>query len=306
MKTRLEKKATGQKSAFLHPKEKIPMKKSLERFARRIVPSTSLLSHNFAFKVLVNSSDWLPKLIWPEFRKLPPNHLRIRIGVGNRFFSNQTFYLGAAEGFWLYHMATGAVTFSSTIVDIGCGCGRFAHHLRDVRYQDTPFTGKYIGVDIDEEMLDWCRRNFDAQRFEFLHSTDSSKSYKQSGSESGGYSIPVPDEAADFVFSRSLLTHLLEPELRNYLSESVRILKPGGRMVMSFFSLDHPPPTYGGRHTFSHQIGNAAVESLAVPEAAVAYKEAFMLSLAREAGFSEAEVMGRDPRGWQRDLTARK
>lgn len=281
------------------------MKKTLERLARRIVPSTSLLSHNFLFKAVVNFSDLPSRAIWPEFRKLPPNHLRIRIGVGNRFFSNQTYYLGAAESFWLYYMGTGAVALDSTIVDIGCGCGRFAHHLRDFNYQGTHFTGKYIGVDIDHEMLDWCRVHFDAPRFEFLHSTHASKSYKQSSSESV-YTLPIADQTVDFVFSRSLFTHLLEPELRNYMVESFRILKPGAHMVMSIFCLDYPPPTYGGRHTFSHKIGNSSVESLAVPEAAVAYTEAFVVNLAREVGFSKASVIGRDPSGWQRDLVAIK
>ena len=281
------------------------MSKSIERLARRFVPSTSLLSHNPLFKVVMNLSDLLPRAIWPEFRKLPPNHLRIRIGVGNRFFSNQTYYLNHAAPFWMYFMARGAVTLTSSIVDIGCGCGRFAHHLRDFRCQDVTFTGKYIGVDIDSEMLDWCRSHFDAPRFEFLHSTHASKSYNQAGG-SATYAIPVPDETADFVFSRSLFTHLLEPELKNYLEESLRILKPGGQVVMSFFCLDYPPPTYGGRHTFSHMMGNAAVESLEVPEAAVAYREAFVLGLARDVGFSKAEVVGRDPEAWQRDLAAKK
>ncbi len=281
------------------------MKKTLEHLARRIVPSTSLLSHNPFFKAAVNFSDLLPRALWPEFRQLPPNHLRIRIGVGNRFFSNQTCYLRFAESFWLYYMGTGAVALDSTIVDIGCGCGRFAHHFRDFNYQDTRFTGKYIGVDIDQEMLEWCRGHFDAPRFEFLHSAHSNKSYGQSGSEPV-YTLPIADHAVDFVFSQSLFTHLLEPELRNYLEESFRILKPGARMVMSIFCLDYPPPTYGGRHTFSHKIGNASVESLAVPEAAVAYTEAFVVGLAREVGFSKARVIGRDPSGWQRDLVAIK
>lgn len=215
------------------------MKKFVERFARRIVPSTSLLSHNFLFKFLVNSSDLLPRMIWEEFRKLPPNHLRIRIGVGNRFFSNQTFYLSIAESFWLYYMSTGAVNLNSTIVDIGCGCGRFAHHLRDFRYQDTRFTGQYIGVDIDQEMLRWCREHFAPSHFQFLHSTDSSRSYKQSGASDERYAIPIAAQSADFVFSKSLFTHLLEPELANYLRESLRILKPGAQTVMSFFCLDY-------------------------------------------------------------------
>jgi len=281
------------------------MKKQLEHLARRIVPSTSLLSHNPLFKAVVNFSDLLPRAIWPEFRNLPPNHLRIRIGVGNRFFSNQTFYLGFAESFWLYYMGAGAIALDSTIVDIGCGCGRFAHHLRDFNYQDTHFTGKYIGVDIDPEMLAWCRDHFDAPRFDFLHSTHSSKSYNQSGG-STVYTIPVASQTVDFVFSQSLFTHLLEPELRNYMEESFRILKPGAHMVMSIFCLDYPPPTFGGRHTFSHKIGNASVESLAVHEAAVAYTEAFVVGLARQVGFCQASVVGRDPSGWQRDLVAIK
>ena len=282
------------------------MRKSVERLARRIVPSTSLLSHNPLFKFLVDTSDPVPRAIWPEFRKLPPNHLRIRVGVANRFFSNQTLHLNGAEPFWLYFMAEGAVNFQSTIVDIGCGFGRYAHHLRDFRYQDTTFTGKYIGVDIDVEMLERCRRHFDAPRFEFLLSPHASKSYNRPGESSSTYAIPVADQSADFVFSRSLFTHLLEPELRNYLEESFRIMKPGATMAMSIFCLDYPPPTYGGRHTFSHKIGNAAVESLAVPEAAVAYTESFIVNLTREIGFSQVEITGKDFSVWQPDLVARK
>jgi len=218
------------------------MKKTVERVARRFVPSTSLLSHNFLFKWIVDFSDLVPRAIWPEFRNLPPNHLRIRVGVGNRFFSNQTYYLGHAESFWLYYMGTGAISLTSTIVDIGCGCGRFAHHLRDYRYADTRFTGKYVGVDIDAEMLDWCRRNFDAARFEFVLSAYANKSYNQAGDSIHNYAIPVDAETVDFVFSRSLFTHLLDRELRNYLEESLRIMKPGAQMAMSFFCLDYPPP----------------------------------------------------------------
>lgn len=281
------------------------VKKSLERLGRRVVPSTSLLSHNILFKWLVNGVDLLPRLIWPEFRKLPPNHLRIRIGVGNRFFTNHLFYLQLAEPFWLRYMSTGAVREDSVIVDIGCGCGRFAHHLRDYRCQEYRFRGRYIGIDIDPEMLDWCRGHFDPERFQFMQSTHSSKSYHQIGQASARFVLPQPDQSVDFVFSTSLFTHLLEPELRNYFEETARVLKEDRLMVMSFFCLDYPPPTLGGRHTFSHSIGNARVESLKVPEAAVAYTEAFMLALAAEYGFSAAHVLHPDG-AWQASLVARR
>jgi len=43
-----------------------------------------------------------------------------------------------------------------------------------------------------------------------------------------------------------------------------------------------------------------------VPEAAVAYTESFMVNLAREVGFSRAEIVGKDPSNRQPDLVAQK
>lgn len=284
---------------------RIFMNKTFSRLARKVVPSTSLLSHNPAFKLLVNLADVPSRMIWSEYRNLPPNHLRIRIGVGNRFLNNHVFYLRQASSFWVHCFGSGFVDTESTIVDIGCGCGRYAHHLRDYRYVGYRFTGRYIGIDIDQEMLDWCSANFDAERFQFFHSTHANKSYKQEGTQTK-YKLPVLDESVDMVFSTSLLTHLLEPELMNYLEESQRALKPGKRMLMSCFCLDYPPPTYGGRHTFSHKIGNAYVESVEVPEAAVAYTAEFLIRACKQAGFESAEVVSGDGQNWQPILVAQK
>jgi SAM-dependent methyltransferase len=234
--------------------------------------------------------------------------MRIRIGVRDRPLANQIIYLRAAQAFWMHHIALGYVTESSTIVDIGSGCGRWAHHLRDYRYKNhLMFQGKYIGIDIDPDMLAWCRKNFDSERFDFIQSKHVNKSYHQNDGGQNSYcSLPIATSGADFVFSTSLFTHLLEPELKNYLEESFRVLKPGGHMVMSFFCIDRPPYTLGGRHTFKHTIGNAKVESLKVPEAAVAYQEDFMINLACSVGFSSAEVIGVKGEVFQCDLVCTK
>jgi predicted SAM-dependent methyltransferase len=93
------------------------------------------------------------------------------------------------------------------------------------------------------------------------------------------------------VFSNSLLSHLLEGELENYLRESYRLLKAGGTMMHSHFNIEHPPATYGTRHTFQHRLGNALIESEAQPEAAVAYHTDFLFGLCRRIGFSSCEIV---------------
>jgi len=262
----------------------------LDRIVRRLVPSAARLTYNPLFKVVVNSFDVLPRLAFREFAVLPPNHLRIRVGVGNRILGNQVQFVAQPIGFWLHFMQAGICRLDSTIVDIGCGCGRYAQFLRDYRYKAERFSGRYIGIDVDIEMLEWCRRNFDEQRFTFHQSTDASRAYHAPGSRADHYRLPVSDNNADFVFGASLLTHLLEPALVNYCRESFRVLKPGGHLVLYFYSMDHPPPTLGDRHTFRFQLGNAHVENLALPEAAVAYREAFLVSILRDAGFQSVDV----------------
>jgi SAM-dependent methyltransferase len=263
----------------------------VDRLVRRVVPSLARLTYNPAFKLAVNAFDLIPRMMFPELATLPPNHLRIRIGVDNRIFGNGFSFLAWPTAFWTHFLQAGLCRFDSTIVDIGCGCGRYARFLRDYQYKSQRFTGRYLGIDVDPEMLAWCRGHFDAERFEFHRSTHSSRAYRTNGSPNrADYEIPMADGAADFVFSTSLFSHLLEKEVINYCRESYRVLKSGGHMVMYFFSLDRPPPTYGDRHTFAFQIGNAHVESLSVPEAAVAYREELLISVARDVGFRATEV----------------
>lgn len=271
---------------------------NLDRAVRQILPSASRLTYNPLFRAVVDSFDFLPKLLCQELSTIPPNHMRIRVGVGNRIFANQVIYLTGPKDFWMHAFHAGFCRLDSTVVDIGCGCGRYAHPLRDYHFKSERFAGKYVGVDIDEEMLDWCRKHYDSERFSFFRSNHSSKAYRGMTNGNSHYRIPLEDESADFVFSTSLFTHLLEEQLMNYCQESFRILKPGGHMAMACFSMDHLPPTYGGRHTFRHRISNAYVESLEVPEAAVAYREEFLFAVARQAGFRTAEVQTA-PGDWQ-------
>jgi SAM-dependent methyltransferase len=273
------------------PTPAAPVKRlSFDRAIRKLFPSTSRLTFNPLFKATVNAFDVLPRLVWPEFRDLPPNHLRIRIGVGNRILNNQTHFLVHARDFWMFVFTEQLADASSNILDIGSGCGRWAHWLRDYNFRGRRFTGTYVGVDIDAEAIAWCEKHYDPERFRFHHSTHSSVSYKQEG-EASHYRIPEPEGTMDLVVSNSLLTHVLEAELETYIRESYRVLKVGGAIMHSHFNLDYPPASYGTRHTFQHAVGNARVESMEQPEAAVAYRTDYLFKVCREVGFKKCEIV---------------
>jgi len=263
---------------------------TLDRTIRKLFPSTSLLTFNPLFRTIINAFDIVPRLIWSEFRDLPPNHLRVRIGVGNRIINNQVHFLTHARDFWMFVFTQKLASANSNILDIGSGCGRWAHWLRDYNFRGRRFTGVYVGIDIDGEAIAWCEKHYDAERFRFHHSTHSSVSYHQSG-KNAPYRVPEPDGTFDLVVSNSLLTHVLEGELENYIRESYRLLRAGGAIMHSHFNLDYPPATYGTRHTFQHAIGNARVESMEQPEAAVAYRTEYLFRVARDVGFRDCVIV---------------
>jgi SAM-dependent methyltransferase len=262
---------------------KVPMI-SIERVARIFIPSTAKLSYNPLFRLLGDMISALPCVLYPEFRSLPPNHLRVRIGVGNKLLFNQAQYLEVGYSFWLQWLSRGYVTDRSDILEIGCGCGRIAHHLRGEW-----FTGTYIGVDIDQELLNWDSSNFPPNKFKFVSSSHTSATYS-AGVAKEGSQFTFPDNwEKDFIYSTSLYTHLLERELINYTNESFRVLRRGGTMFMTFFCLDSVE--LGKRWTFQHKIGEAYVESMKYPEAAVAYSRKYIQEMCQSVGFSNVSVI---------------
>ena len=275
-----------------------------DRIYRKFVPSVAKLSYQPVVRVSGDAIATMLALPFPELRNLPPNHLRIRIGAGNRILNGHVDFIQASSRIWLAFLSRGYCTSTSDVVELGCGCGRAARALNDP-WWDPWFEGTYVGVDIDSEMLEYCRNNFPAPRFEFILSPQKSKTYSSNKSplmpEKPGDLVIGAPESKDFVYSISLYTHLLETEAIEYLQETYRILRADGTMYMTFFSIEHVE--LGRRWTFQHRCGNAYIENPQYPEAAVAYHEAFMTERAMDCGFREVAL--RDG-GIFRELFARK
>ncbi len=266
---------------------------NLDSRLRKFVPSLAKLTHNRVVMFPLEVIDRLANWPFREARRLPPNRFRLRVGVDNRLLFNAFHYRYHAVDFWLHAFATGLASPSSDILDIGCGCGRYAVVLRRLNYKGWRFAGTYTGLDIDKEMIDWCQRHFPRKQFSFVWADRYSKVYNPAGKE-GEYRLPFADAAFDLVFSTSLFTHLLETDLNNYLRESARVLRPGGRLSMSVFCLDtfREQGWLGQRFSFAHQDGPAFIESPKYPEAAVAYTRQYLVEACQAAGFHDVTIDG--------------
>jgi SAM-dependent methyltransferase len=268
------------------------VRKRVERLLREFVDSGALVTRRPRLMKVVDAVDRPVLRAFPEFRDLPPNHLRIRAGVGNRVFFNQAQFLEYGAAAVVDVLAAGVFNLRASVVDVGCGCGRFAHAL--ARFG---FAGRYTGIDVDAEAIAWCRAAYPSERFRFHHADVYSSVYNPGGRRDGSYRLPADDASEDLVLGQSLLTHLLEDAVRAYLAEAHRVLRSGGHVVMGVFCLEdmRERGALGGRWTFGRRLGNAYVQSDEYPEAAVAYERGFLDEVARSAGFGDVELVAGTP-----------
>lgn len=135
------------------------------------------------------------------------------------------------------------------LVDLGCGSGRAATGVAK-RVQI-----EYLGTDVVEKLLRYAR-SVCPKHYQF-------KCHQQ-------LSIPFADVSADMIAAFSLFTHLLHEETYIYLQDAFRVLKPGGKIVMSFLEFGEPThwgvfaPTVEARRTNTRLPLNTFIERSAI------------------------------------------
>ncbi len=267
-----------------------------DKYIRRLLPSGALLARSPAFAILSRGIDLtitpLARYLTGGQVLLPPSRFIARTGVGKWYVTPHLRFILDGYTLLLYLFGNGYAGFDSTIVDIGSGVGKLAVPLLAASVHGRAFKGHFFGFDVDAEMIDWCQRNFPEDRFTFTHVDAMSKVYNPQGSDHPSLS-PCSGESIDLVFSNSLFSHLLPADIERYMRESYRVLRPSGKAFMSFFCIDDllQLGALGNRWTFDHRMGDAYVENLEYPEAAVGYERSWMISLAERIGFCSAEVL---------------
>jgi SAM-dependent methyltransferase len=204
------------------------------------------------------------------------------------------------EGVVAFCLNPGGLKPTDKVLDVGCGIGRLARPL--TRYLKDP--GGYEGFDIVPEGIAWCTRNITRRypHFHFQLADLYNKEYHPGGKyKASEYRFPYDSASFDYVMLLSVFTHMLPPDVTNYLSEIARVLKRGGRCFISYFllnaqslSLMEAIPTAErfkdtgrGYHTnfyFGHTGAGYRTIDANVPERAVAYDEAFIRGLYERNG----------------------
>jgi SAM-dependent methyltransferase len=158
-----------------------------------------------------------------------------------------------------------------SIVDLGCGTGVECF----IAAKQAGALGRAIGVDFSDAMLDIARRSrpaaVDALGFD---NTLFLKGYLEA--------IPLADEVADLVVSNCVVN--LNHHKRRVFQEIFRILKPGGRLVISDVVAETEPPLSirGDHQLIGECIGGAMVEQV-------------LFGMLRDLGFVNVSIVKRFP-----------
>jgi len=174
--------------------------------------------------------------------------------------------------------AVASLREGETVLDLGSGAG-FDCFLAANKVGKT---GKVIGVDMTSEMLEKARENAKKGNYENVE-------FRLGEIEN----IPAADNSVDAVISNCVIN--LSPDKESVFKEAFRILKPGGRLMVSDVVLLKELPDF---------IKNSTEAYTGCISGAIKKEE--YLEMIRETGFQEVKITNETsiPLEWTNDPTA--
>jgi len=164
-------------------------------------------------------------------------------------------------------VAFSQIRAGDVVVDLGSGAGRDVF----LAAEKTGPTGRVIGVDMTPEMLDLAGRNAEQfARRTGLRNTE----FRQGHIED----LPIESDAVDLVISNCVIN--LSPDKPRVFREVFRVLRPGGRMVVSDIVLNRELP--------AEIRSNETLYSACISGALL--REDYLAAI-RAAGFGSVEIL---------------
>ncbi|WP_309644711.1 class I SAM-dependent methyltransferase [Phenylobacterium sp.] len=129
------------------------------------------------------------------------------------------------------------LTAQDQVLDIGCGTGRAAGPLAHFL---GPGGGRYLGFDVSRVGVAMCQRHFRREAcVAFVHLDVWNGDYNPTGRVAeADVRFPADDASIDVAFAMSVFTHMRLAGVRSYLAEAGRVLRPGGRLAFTAFTLN--------------------------------------------------------------------
>ena len=163
-------------------------------------------------------------------------------------------------------VALASLREGEVVLDLGSGAG-FDCFIAAAKVGGT---GKVIGVDMTPEMIEKARQNAQKGQFENVE-------FRLGEIEK----IPVSDAGVDVVISNCVIN--LSPDKEQVFKEAFRVLKPGGRLMVSDMVLLKELP----------QVIRQSVEAYVGCISGAAMKEEYLAAI-EAAGFQTIKIVGED------------
>jgi SAM-dependent methyltransferase len=177
------------------------------------------------------------------------------------------------------------------VLDVGCGVGRITYAL--THYLSA--AGRYEGFDTVPRWVAWNRRSISSRfpNFRFRLVEVRNGLYNRRGrTDAQRLRFPYDDGTFDAVLVESVFQHNRVPVVRRYLSEIGRVLRRGGRCVVTGFLLRRGSRDADQRADdldFLHPLDGAWSASARLPEIGIAFEAARFARWVADAGLRLVE-----------------
>jgi len=146
---------------------------------------------------------------------------------------------------------------ASSVLDVGCGC-KLVQAILD---RQLPI-GRYVGVDVYRDLIDFLQSNVSDPRFKFHVLNAHNEMYNLEGEPlSAATRLPVEEHSFDIICLFSVFTHLAPHDYVAMLQLLRRYIKPDGRILFSLFVNETTDGGYGfidayGKSLLQHMKGS--------------------------------------------------
>lgn len=205
------------------------------------------------------------------------------------FVGGESDYKQVNQEYLGYFVNLGGLRSHHRVLDIGCGIGVMASSLTSFLEPQ----GSYAGFDIVPVGIAWAQKNIASRfpNFSFIHSDIFNQHYNPKGRlASSSFRFPYEDASFDFVFLKSVFTHMLPDSVQNYLQEIKRVLKPSGTCLATLFLVNSESKDLIGHGRSSLNLvpysDGCCVVDEKFPETAVGMSQSAFLQWCENSGLS--------------------